>query len=150
MIFIIKFEIWMFKGLANRFISWKRIIKLKNEALKISRTLYRVDKEIKKDLTINFLTSYVFESRALSLNTLKFVFTTLIVSLLLKVDDVNSVLNSIISDLIDFISSLIDFFIAFILKSDIIKQLFYNSALNIFKSYCNCVENLNFFLNFFD
>ena len=129
--------------------SRKKIIKLRNEALKVSRTLYRV-KEIKRDLMINFLISYIFESRALSLNTLKFVFTTLIISLLLKIDNVDSILNNIISNLIDFISNLIGFFIAFILKSDVIKQLFCNSALNIFKNYYNCVENLNFFLNFFD
>ena len=140
----------MFKKLASKFISRKRIIKLRNKALKISRTLYRVDKEIKKDLMINFLISYIFESRALSLNTLKFVFITLIISLLLKINNVDSILNNIISNLIDFISNLIDFFIAFILKFDITKQLFYNNVLNVFKSYYNHIENLSFFLGFFD
>ena len=81
---------------------------------------------------------------------LKFVFIMLIVSLLLKINDVDSILNNIISDLIDFISNLIDFFIAFILKFDVIKQLFCNSVLNIFKNHCNYVGDLNFFLNFFD
>ena len=70
-------------------------------------------------------------------------FITLIVSLLLKINDVDSDLNNLISNLIDF-------FIAFVLKSDIIEQLFYNNVLNIFKNHYNRVGDLNFFLSFFD
>ena len=140
----------MFKRFASKFISRKEIIKLKSEALKVSKTLYRINKKIKWELTINSLISHIFKSKTLSLNTLKFVFTTLIISLLLKVNDVDSILNNLISNLIDFISNLIGFFIAFILKFNEIEQLFCNNVLNIFKSYYNCVEDLSFFLSFFD
>ena len=74
---------------------------------------------------------------------LKFIFTTLIISLLLKINNIDSDLNNLISNLINF-------FITFILKFDIIKQLFYNNVLNIFKSYYNRVEDLNFLLSFFE
>ena len=104
----------MFKRLANRFMNRKKIIKLKGEVLKASRTLYWVDKKIEKDLTINFLISYIFESRTLSSGALKFVFITLIISLLLKINDVDSILNNIISDLIDFLMK-------FVLKLNIFK-----------------------------
>ena len=101
--------------------SCKKVIQLKNEVLKISKTLYYVDKEIKRGLTINSLIFYMFESRTLSLSALKFVFITLIISLLLKIDDVNLILNSFISGLIDFILSLINFFVEFVLKLNIFK-----------------------------
>ena len=112
MIFIIRIEIRIFKKLANEFMSWKDVIELKNEILKTSKTLYRVDKEIRWRLMINFLISYIFESRTLSLSTLKFIFIILIISLLLKIDNVNSILNNFISGLIDFISNLIDFLLS--------------------------------------
>ena len=101
--------------------NYKEVIQLRNEILKILKTLYHIDKKIKRKLTINFLISHIFESRTLSLSALKFVFTTLIISLLLKINDVDSILNNLISNLIDFISNLIDFFIKFVLKLNIFK-----------------------------
>ena len=59
--------------------------------------------------------------RALSLSTLKFMFSILIISLLLKSNDVNSNLNDLILNLINFISNSIDFLIKFVLNFDIFK-----------------------------
>ena len=101
--------------------NWKEIIELRDETLKVLKTLYRIDKKIKWELSINFLILYIFESRTLSLSILKFVFVTLIISLLLKINDVDSILNNLISNLIDFISNLIDFLIKFTLKLNIFK-----------------------------
>ena len=101
--------------------SCKGVIQLKDEVLKILKTLYRVDKEIKRELTINFLISHIFELKTLSLSALKFIFIMLIISLLLKINDVNSILNNLISDLIDFISNLVGFFVKFVLKLNIFK-----------------------------
>ena len=101
--------------------NWKKIIELRDKILKILKKLYYIDKGIKWELIINFLISYIFKSRTLSLSTLTFVFITLIISLLLKINDVNSDLNNLISNLIDFISNLIDFLIEFILKFNILR-----------------------------
>ena len=101
--------------------NWKEVIELRGEALKILKTLYRIDKRIRWELSINFLISHIFESRTLSLSILKFIFITLIISLLLKVNDVNLILNNLISSLINFISNLINFFIKFILKLNVLK-----------------------------
>ena len=101
--------------------NYKKVIQLKNEVLKTLKALYYVNNKIKWELIINFLISYIFELKTLSLNALKFIFTMLIISLLLKINNVDLISNNFISNLINFISNLIDFLIKFVLKLNIFK-----------------------------
>ena len=85
---------------------------------------------------IKSLISYIFELKALSLSTLKFIFATLIFSLLLKINDVDS--------------NLIEFLFKFFWNLNIFKKLFYDNVLYNYKNQCGDVENLIFIYNFFE